>query len=551
MVVQRSEFSEGAPVLLGALPREAARRAGGHLAVEAAGTALTYAELEARVDAIAARLVELLGTGRRKVVAVSSVLGPDFPAVYYAVARSGHVVAPVNPFLPPPVWQGLLGSVGAAAAVLSARVRAEVGPALAALPSLEAVVTFDELPGATEAREPGAAAPDVPSPAAPEFAEQAHGSVPVGPDDIAAIMFTSGSTGRPKGVALSHRNLLTGARQIGAAHGVGADAVVLNALPLYHPMHLNAAVAAGATQLLAAGPDPVGAVRLARERRATHFYALPFQLAGLAEHPEPQALALPDVRLVGTGGLPLPPATAARLTAALGAPLVQGYGLTETAGLAHSAGAAGAPEGSVGPALQGAATRIVDLATREEMAAGGVGEIEVTGPHVALGYVSSDAGGRLVVTPAAGPEGWFGTGDAGRLSPEGDLFVLDRVADLYHHAGEPVSPGRVERRLAAHPAVRECAVLGLPGPAEAGLPGAEEDADGGHPLLTTAFVVPRDGAGDDLEERLAAADADHPEAERVHRVIRLTALPRLPNGKLDKAALRTLGARPVGAAVSG
>ncbi|MFI9207040.1 class I adenylate-forming enzyme family protein [Streptomyces sp. NPDC053253] len=515
VVAQRLEPSEEAPVLLGALPREAARRSGRHLAVEAAGTALTYEELDARVDAIAALLAGLLGTGRREVVAVSSVLGADFPAVYYAVARAGHIVAPVNPFLPPPVWQGLLGSVGAAAVVLSADVRAKVGPALAAVPSLRAVVTFDELPHTTE---------------------DAYESVPAGPDDIAAIMFTSGSTGRPKGVALTHRNLLTGARQIGAAHGVGADAVVLNALPLYHPMHLNAAVTAGATQLLAAGPDPLGAVRLARERRATHFYALPFQLAGLAEHPEPEALALPDVRLVGTGGLPLPPATADRLTASFGAPLVQGYGLTETAGLAHSAGAAGAPEGSVGPALPEAATRIVDLTTREPVTDGGLGEIEITGPHVALGYVSPDGEGRLAVRPAAGPDGWFATGDAGRLSPEGDLYVLDRVVDLYHHAGALVSPGRVERRLAAHPAVRECAVLGLPAPGTDG------------PLLTTAFVAVRDGAEATWEERLTAGEG--PEAERVHRVVPVGALPRLPNGKLDKAALRELGARTAEAAVS-
>ncbi|WP_314615756.1 class I adenylate-forming enzyme family protein [Streptomyces stackebrandtii] len=515
VVAQRLEPSEEAPVLLGALPREAARRSGRHLAVEAAGTALTYEELDARVDAIAALLAGLLGTGRREVVAVSSVLGADFPAVYYAVARAGHIVAPVNPFLPPPVWQGLLGSVGAAAVVLAADVQAKVGPALAAVPSLRAVVTFEELPHATE---------------------DAYESVPAGPDDIAAIMFTSGSTGRPKGVALTHRNLLTGARQIGAAHGVGADAVVLNALPLYHPMHLNAAVTAGATQLLAAGPDPLGAVRLARERRATHFYALPFQLAGLAEHPEPEALALPDVRLVGTGGLPLPPATADRLTASFGAPLVQGYGLTETAGLAHSAGAAGAPEGSVGPALPEAATRIVDLTTREPVTDGGLGEIEITGPHVALGYVSPDGEGRLAVRPAAGPDGWFATGDAGRLSPEGDLYVLDRVVDLYHHAGALVSPGRVERRLAADPAVRECAVLGLPAPGTDG------------PLLTTAFVAVRDGAEDTWVERLTAEEG--PGAERVHRVVPVGALPRLPNGKLDKAALRELGARTAEAAVS-
>ncbi|MFI6418301.1 class I adenylate-forming enzyme family protein [Streptomyces sp. NPDC050842] len=519
MVVQRREFSEGAPVLLGALPRQAARRSGRHLAVEAAGSALTYAELDARVDAIAARLAGLLGTGRREVVAVSSVLGADFPAVYYAVARAGHIVAPINPFLPPPAWQGLLSSVGAAAVVLSADVRATVGPALAAVPSLRAVVTFEELPHTPEAG--------------------AYETAPAGPDDIAAIMFTSGSTGRPKGVALTHRNLLTGARQIGAAHGVGADAVVLNALPLYHPMHLNAAVTAGATQLLAAGRDPAGAIRLARERRATHFYALPFQLAALAEHPEPRALALPDVRLVGTGGLPLPPATADRLGTSFGAPLVQGYGLTETAGLAHSAGAGGAPEGSVGPALPEAATRIVDLTTREPVTDGGLGEIEIAGPHVALGYVSLDALGRLAVTPAAGRDGWFATGDAGRLSPEGDLYVLDRVVDLYHHDGALVSPGRVERRLAAHPAVRECAVLGLPGPGTEG------------PLLTTAFVVARDGAEDTWEERLAAGGTEGPETERVHRVVRVGALPRLPNGKLDKAALRALGARPAEAAVSG
>lgn len=504
----------GRSLLLDALPGAAARRAGDRVAVRVPGGAdLTYAGLDARIDAIAAVLRARLGTGTRRVVAVSSVLGPDFPAVYYAVVRAGHVVAPVNPLLPPPLWQGLLASVGAGAAVLGSDVRARVARALDGVASLRHVLDFEELP-------------PVGGPA-PETGPAAVGRQ-VAEDEVAALMFTSGSTGRPKAVALTHRNLVAGAGQIGSAHGVDADSVVLNGLPIYHPMHLNAAVRAGATQVLAGGPDPVDAVRAGAAAAATHFYALPFQLARLAADPRLDELALPRARLIGTGGLPLPPSAVRRLTERLGVPLVQGYGLTETAGLAHSAGAEGAAAGSVGPALPGARTRVVGLADRKPLGPGQVGAIEVAGPHVAAGYARADAAGALTVAPLVDADGWLATGDAGRLDADGTLFVLDRVCDLYRHGGELVSPGRVERRLGAHPDVRECAVLGVP---------AEGAADG--EALTVAFVVTRPGglAVGDLVDEL---DRGRPAAERVHRAEHLDALPRLPNGKVDRAALRTL-----------
>src|SRR5207302_4542658 len=132
--------------------------------------------------------------------------------------------------------------------------------------------------------------------------------------------FTSGTTGLPKAVQLTHRNLVVNARQVAAAHGLDDASVSLNNLPTYHPMHLNSAVFAGATQVLCADGDPAGPVHEANRQGATHFYSLPFRLARLAADPRLPELRLETVTRIASGGSALSPDSAARLTAHFGVP---------------------------------------------------------------------------------------------------------------------------------------------------------------------------------------------------------------------------------------
>jgi long-chain acyl-CoA synthetase len=209
-----------------------------------------------------------------------------------------------------------------------------------------------------------------------------------------------------------------------------------------------------------------------------------------------------------------------KLTCHFGFKLLQGYGMTETAGLAHSDLGAAPKQGTVGPALPAAHTRVVGLETGTELPPGAIGEVQLRGPQVFVGYLDGPA-------PLTA-DGWFATGDAGFADEDGYLTVIDRVRDLFRVGATLVSPASIERRLHAHPDVRECAVVGLSG------------------LGAAALVVPRGPV--DADALLGAVNADASHAEAVHRAVTVPAIPRLANGKVDKDAVRARLAEAVPAA---
>lgn len=212
---------------------------------------LTFAELDRRVSRLASGLRELIG-GDGSIVAVSSALGLDFPVAYYAIARSGNVIAPVNPRLGSDVLASLLTSVGARTAVLSRAVYERVRTVLA---GLEHVVLLD-----------GPPAPGVPTCA--ELA--ARGNLLMEPRDrdengLGAIVL---------GARRSHHRLKVEAAESAAAHDLSEHAVALNSLSHYRQVHLNAAVLTGTTQVLCASPDLAVQAREALRHNVTHQYTL-------------------------------------------------------------------------------------------------------------------------------------------------------------------------------------------------------------------------------------------------------------------------------------
>jgi long-chain acyl-CoA synthetase len=244
------------------LPQRAAARWPRHPALcHPAGT-VTFAELDRSISRLASGLRELIG-GEGSVVAVSSVLGLDFPVAYYAVARSGNVVAPISPRLGAEVLQPLLTTVGARAVVLNRAMYDRVRPMLGRL-RLEHVLLLD----------------GPPAPGVPTCAElTARGDLLVEPRDrneneLGAIMLGAGRSGHAKAAQQTHYCLKTDAASTGAAHGLSEYAVALNSMPSYHQLHLNAAVWAGSTQVLCASPDLAVQAHTAMRHNATHSYSL-------------------------------------------------------------------------------------------------------------------------------------------------------------------------------------------------------------------------------------------------------------------------------------
>ncbi|MFI7499856.1 class I adenylate-forming enzyme family protein [Streptomyces sp. NPDC049687] len=495
------------------LTRAAAARPG-HPAVIAPDRVATFAELDESASALAGVLRTVL-SGHGQVVAVSALLDPDFTVAYFGVARSGHVAAVVNPLLREDDLVHVLGLSGARAAFVDSGLY----PCLAAvrdrLPGLEHVFLLgpagDPAPARhlTELLATAPAAPAAP-PAAPS------------PDDVVCLHFTSGTTGRPKAVRLTHRNLLVNAHQIAVAHALDGDSVAVNHLPTYHPMHQNSALHALATQVLCTEPDPAAPVRTANRHRATHLYSLPFRLALLAQHERLPDLKLDTVAHIASGGSALPPAAASRLSAHFGVPVFQGYGLAETSPLTHSDDPHSPVPGSVGRPVHGTECRVVDVETRQVLPGGESGEVQVRGPQVMRGYLGAPAASGVE------PDGWFSTGDVGRIGPDGRLFLVDRLKDVFKYHNWLVSPSETERALRRHALVADCVVFDHP--------------EGAAGAVAHALVVLRTGEGTDesgaLAEVCRLANSGLPYFQQVRYAEAVPSIPRSPGGKVRRRELR-------------
>ncbi|MFJ5233548.1 AMP-binding protein [Kitasatospora sp. NPDC088391] len=491
-----------APGRLDGLAAQAAAAHPDRTAITGGGATVDFATLDARATAVARALAGRLdGPGT---VAVASALHPDFAAAYYGAARAGQVVAVVNPLIPEIGVRHVLATSRARLAFVDAGLLPKLKAVRADLPDLREVVLIGgaEDDGTPTLEELLAAAP----------AGDGWQPPAVDPDDTACLQFTSGTTGLPKAVRLSHRNLTVNAAQIAAAHRLDADSVSLNHLPTYHPMHLNSAVAAAATQVLCDAPEPVDAVHAANTHGATHFYSLPVRLARLAADPALDGLTLRTVARIASGGSALPPEAAAKLTERFGIPVFQGYGLAETSPLTHSDDPDRPAHGSVGRPVPGTDCRIVDLETGAELPAGQPGEVQLRGPQVMKGYLGA---------PDLAPGEWFTTGDIGRVDEDGRLFLIDRLGDVFKVDNFLVAPSEVEQVAAAHPLVREAVVVGLP--------------DGHGYRVAGALLVL------DEPERLAAAveqiNAELPYYQRLVHTEAVASIPRSGNGKIQRRVL--------------
>ena len=514
---------------LDALLRRAAVRDPDGTALTCGQQTLTYAELDARADRVAHYLQH--ATGRRgATVGVANTLDPVFAAAYYGTSRSGHTIALVNPL----VGEGALHHVFTAAAIEIAFVPSATAELLTKmrerLPKLHTIVVTDADDGVV----PADALPlHVALDGVPD-GPAGLGAAPADLDAVVCMQFTTGTTGRPKGVRLTHRNLVANAAQIALAHRLTPASVTLNHLPLFHVMHLNSAVYAGASQVLCQGGDPIASLALAARTGATHYYGLPARLHRLAADPRLRAHregipASERLTAVMSGGTALAPAAARTLQEALGVPVIQGYGMAELSPLCHNQSIEDhSRKGAVGRPLPGTESRIVGLDSREVVDVWATGEVQVRGPQVMAGYLDDDEPSPIDA------DGWFSTGDIGYEDADGVLYLVDRLGDVFKYDNELVSPTAVERILADDPRVAECVVVGWP--------------DAVHGAVVWAGIVLRETPGpprhaahavlDVLDSITEKANSRLAHFERIRRVEALDAVPRPPTGKPRRQELR-------------
>lgn len=289
-----------------------------------------------------------------------------------------------------------------------------------------------------------------------------------GGDALAAILYTGGTTGRSKGVMLSHANFWTASMTRGAELNNAPSSVSLLVAPLFHVAGLGRLVGqliVGGSCVTMAQFRPAAVIEAVAEHRISDIIVVPTMLQALLDEPSFTAQRVRSLDRIAFGAAPMPPDLLDRALAAWPhAEFFQAYGLTETAGAVcinlpvnhrPEARAQGLLS-SVGRAGLGAEIMVADEAGRE-MPRGEVGEIVVRGPMVMQGYWRNPE-----ATASAFRDGWFRTGDAGRMRPDGHLFIVDRLKDMIITGGENVYCAEVEAALRAHPQVSQAAVIGVP-----------------------------------------------------------------------------------------
>lgn len=294
------------------------------------------------------------------------------------------------------------------------------------------------------------------------------------PEDEATILYTSGTTGKPKGALGTHRNFMTNilstayaaARTIlrrGEALPEPTPKVALTVIPLFHATALSAglmgAMAGGHTIIYMRRFEPIRAMEIIEREKVNSTGGVPTIAWQLLEHPERHRYDLSSLETIGYGGAPSAPELVRKIAGELKSAPGNGWGMTETTATVttHSGeDYVNRPE-SCGPAVAVADLRIMDPDGVRELPAGEVGELWARGPMIVKGYWN-----KPEATAATFVDGWVRTGDLARLDEEGFCFIVDRAKDMVIRGGENIYSSEVENCLYDHPAVTDCALIGIP-----------------------------------------------------------------------------------------
>jgi acyl-CoA synthetase (AMP-forming)/AMP-acid ligase II len=351
-------------------------------------------------------------------------------------------------------------------------------------------------------------------------------------NDVALQLYTSGTTGHPKGALLTHGSLSCAFAQ-GAILGESwcgwqDDDVALIAMPQFHIAGTGwtlQALNAGVTGVILPRPEVEAMIDGIEQERATKIFAVPAVLAMILAHPRAQTADFAAVRLMAYGASPIPLDTLKRSIALFpNAQFVQMYGATETSGtVTYLPPEDHHPDGT--PRMAGCGKPFPSVEVRIERPDGSpappreVGEVLIRSDQVMRGYHKLEA-----ATASALADGWYRTGDAGYLDEDGYLYLFDRVKDMIVSGGENIYPAEVENVLHEHPAVRDCAVIGVP------------DARWGEAVK--AIIVRAPGTSVDPGALIAFART-RIAGFKVPKSIDFTdVLPRNPSGKILKKELR-------------
>ncbi|MDO9222516.1 MAG: malonyl-CoA synthase [Caulobacter sp.] len=474
------------------------------------GAVDSYADLQAHT-ARYAHALRALGVRVGDRVAVQVEKSPENLYLYLAVVRAGAVFLPLNTAYTLNELDYFIGDAGPSLVVCDPLVEEGVSGLVDALDAK--VVTLD-------ANGEGSLA-DIAATRPATFATE-----PREAGDLAAICYTSGTTGRSKGAMLTHGNLASNAATLVDLWRFTAGDVLIHALPIYHVHGLfvatNVTLMAGASMIFRPRFD-AGEV-LSLFPRASALMGVPTFYTRLLAQPGLTRGAVAGMRLFISGSAPLLAEVHDQWRERTGTAILERYGMTETGMNTSNPYDGDRAAGTVGPPLPDVALRIADPETGAVLRPGEIGMIEVKGPNVFAGYWNMPE----KTAAEFRPDGFFITGDLGKIDTAGYVHIVGRGKDLIISGGFNVYPKEVEEELDALPGVVESAVIGLP-----------------HPDLGEGVtaVVATGGKGAFSEEAVIAALKDRlARFKQPKRVLFVDDLPRNAMGKVQKALLRDLHA---------
>jgi acyl-CoA synthetase (AMP-forming)/AMP-acid ligase II len=474
---------------------------------------ITYRQFDEQVDRTAAALAAA-GVGHDDRVAILDKNSLEYVELLFGAARLGAVQVPVNYRLAPAEVAFIVNNARAKVFVVG----------LDFVPVLDAIA--DQLKHTTQLVVIGDSGDRL------NYTDWVAGHEPrppAGPASTADVfvqLYSSGTTGLPKGVMLTHDNFNAVLPLTKELWDIEPDAVMMVAMPMYHVAGCALSVCVvyeGLTGVIAREPDPLAIAQAIERRRVTHIFLVPVLLLFWQHMPELAEIDLSSIEVMLYGASPISEEVLSGAMKMLpGTSFIQVYGLTETTGAItylppedHRPGRRLRSAGIPNPRVE---LKIVDPATLDEVPAGQVGEILCRTPQNMRGYWDMPDATEAALLP----DGFFRTGDAGYLDEDGYLYIHDRVKDMIISGGENIYPAEVENALMSHPAVADCAVIGVP-----------DDKWGETPKA----VVVVSGEATDTElieycrERLAHFKCPT-------SIERTDAIPRNPTGKVLKKDLR-------------
>ncbi|HET6537758.1 MAG TPA: class I adenylate-forming enzyme family protein [Sphingopyxis sp.] len=490
-----------------------------------------------RATATFAQALRDMGVKKGDRVALAMRNLPEWPMTFFAITTIGAIAVPLNAW-----WTGAelaygIQDSGAKILILDAERHERLTNQLADMPKLERVIVARataDLAGATALEDivgrprDWAQLPVIDRP-----------MVDIASDDDATIFYTSGTTGNPKGALGTHRNLLTNifsggfsaARSVlrrGEALPTPTPRTSLMVIPMFHvtacSANLMSAMAGGHTTIFMHKWDAVRAMDIIEREQVNVTGGVPTIAWQLIEHPDRAKYNLSSLEVVAYGGAPSAPELVKRIYEEFGALPGNGWGMTETMATVTSHSA---EDYLNRPTSAGPPVAVADVEVRAEdgvtpLPIGEVGELWARGPMVVKGYWN-----KPEATAETFVNGWVRTGDLARLDEEGFAYIVDRAKDMVLRGGENIYSSEVENILYEHPAVMDCAIIGI---AHRTL--GEEPAAVVH--LAPGMTATEAELQQWVRERIAAF--------KVPVAIRFSAdmLPRNANGKILKKDLKAI-----------